>query len=162
MILHSEMTYPVRASRLHAVLADFDGLERLARQNTIEITRTAEGDAAGQGRVWQIRALYKGVSRALEARVAQVTPPEGFNITATTEGLHLALRLQVSASDDVAATAHFTATLTPRGLGGRLLVQPLRLAHRRVEEKFHTRLVAFTRARLKQARGVDQADAGSR
>lgn len=162
MILQSQMTYAVRPRRLYNVLADFDGLEQLARDYGAEITPKDAGADDGAGRSWRVKFGYKGVTRDVVATVSDVTPHEGYLITAESDGIQVELQLRVVPQGDAEAAAHFTATLSARGLAARLMMQPLRLAHGRVEDKFHTRLVAFTRARLTQARKQSQASRDSR
>lgn len=152
MILTSVMEYAASPRRLYSVLSDFEALEQIARQYGAAITTQSPGDAQGQGRIWQMQITARGMSRKVTARVANVVPPGSFQVIGESDGVMADLRVSIAPGVEKASRATFTATLSARGLGAKLLLQPLRLAHGSLEAKFHDRVVSLTRARLKAAR----------
>lgn len=162
MILRSEATYSARARRLYKVLSDFEGLEALVRQYGADITHRVPGDPNGLGREWILSLGYKGVTRRVTAKVAELSPISGYLITAESDGVFVDLRLKITPLGDKETQVTYSAKFTGQGLGARFLLQSLRLAHASLQDKFDRRVVAFTRARLADARQQNQGKLGSR
>lgn len=151
MKLTSRAVYPVPAKRAYTKLADFDGLEALAGAYGAEITGRTQGDDQGLGRGWDLVIAFKGVRRSVKAKVTEVSPPERFVISADSEGILLNVTVTVSPQGDGGSEVLFEADVSARGLAGRLLLQPLKLAQGTLDTKFNSRVTGFTQKRLGKA-----------
>ena len=148
MKLQSRSTHPVAAAEAFRRLRDFDALTEFLRAHGVQIAEYKPGWPDGTETRWRLGVGVKGLHRDIRALVTEVTPEESFTITVESDGIHGEMRVVTRPEGADACTVDYAIELGARGLGARMMLQPLILARGTIEQKLHNRLTGFTRQRL--------------
>lgn len=125
---------------VHAQIADFEMWERAALRRGAEVTRDDPDRTPGPGTWWDARFRFRGRDRALRLTLLRHEP-----------GQHLAFRAEGASAeanmtlDLVELGARRTRVvvgvqITPRTMAARLFLQGLKLAGKRVQQRFDGRV----------------------
>ncbi len=134
---------PVPADAAFARLCDPAAFEAAVRSAGVQITRLPPQAPLAVGLRWQALAGYRGVTRQLQARVSVLDPGHRIVLLLESREASANLRLQVQAGPDDGCTLLLDLRITPRGLAGRLAVQPLRLAQARLQTRLAQGLARY-------------------
>ncbi|WP_138468238.1 SRPBCC family protein [Poseidonocella sp. HB161398] len=148
MKLHSRETYPVPAARAFAVMTDMEAFTGILRAHGVEVAEFKPGWPDGSETRWKLGVGVKGIHRTVHLHVSQVRPGEGLTKAYESDGIHGELRIDIVPAGPESCVIGYEISVEARGLAARLMLQPLRVAHKAMEQKLHGRLVAFTRSRL--------------
>ncbi|MBE3637224.1 hypothetical protein [Mangrovicoccus algicola] len=148
MNLRSQETYPVPAAAAHAALADPEGLTRILRSQGVQVNEVTPGWPDGTDTIWKLGVGVKGIHRNVTLRVTQIRPDRGMVLAYESDGIHGEVVIDIAAAGPESCTIAYDIAIAARGIAGRLMLQPLRVAQHRVEQKLHGRITAFTRSRL--------------
>lgn len=131
--------------QVFAALANFDHWERMALRRGVEVARTGGPETLGPGMVWAIGFDYRGRRRSLEVKLASLTPGQTLGFQGTSPSVEGVLRVDLVAMGPKRTRVTVGLEVTPRTLAARLFLQSLRLARRRVQERFDGRVAALAR-----------------
>ena len=131
--------------RVFAGISDIRTLESLARERGAEVTRLDGGADGPAGAEWRLLIPLHGRARAGTARVTAYEPDDRIAIAADLDGVTALAELVLAATGPGRTTMEVDIHLSARTLGGRLLVQPLKLARGGLEERLSRRIDAFAR-----------------
>lgn len=127
-----------------AVLADFDGWERMATRRGVEVRRTdAPGGtqaAPAPGTVWDTRFAFRGKAREITLRLQAVEPGGSMVFLAETRPAVAEIRVELIGMAAARSRLAVMFEVRPRTLGARLFIQSLRLARSRVDARFAQRV----------------------
>lgn len=128
-----------------AALSDFDRYESQARSNGFEVARVDEGDDPDEA-AWRIAAEFRGIHRAIEARVVTFEPPEQLVLQAGSEGLSALIACEVVARAPGRSTLHVRIELASGTLKARLVLHSLKLARVALTERLDRQLDRLARS----------------
>lgn len=128
-----------------AALSDFERYEAQARSKGIKVTRVDEGDGP-DGAAWRVAAEFRGIHRAIEARVVTFERPERLTLKAGSEGLSALIACEVVARAPGRSTLHVRIDLASGTLKARLVLQSLKLARGALTQRLDRQLDRLARS----------------
>ncbi len=143
---------PIEA--VFAALTDFDSFEKMGLRRGVQARRTDPWGGTGVGTSWLLDFSYRGKPRQIQAELTSFTRPTGMvsNSDSRVGSGRMEVRLLELAPNRTRVQVDLE--VTPRTLPAKLLVQSLRLARGRVNDRYETRVGLFLRdieARLVRA-----------
>lgn len=126
-------------------LTDFDALIAAFMPSGAQVTRLDGPGPVCVGSAWRAVVALHGLERVLTARLDSLLPQEGFSICGELEDLRADLDVALCPAGDGRTRAIVDLNLSPRGVAGRLLIQPLRLVRGQITEKLAMRLARYAR-----------------
>ncbi|WP_099824283.1 SRPBCC family protein [Oceaniglobus indicus] len=135
-----------------AACTDFSALERQALRRGIEVERTQGGNDPAKA-AWRLKFAVKGKPRTLDARVERFDKPNGLTVAGQTEGMDVALAVELIALSRVQTRMVLSVVLKPRSMTARMMVQTMKLAKCNLNGRLSRRVGDFARdiARRHQA-----------
>ncbi len=126
--------------------SDFSSFERQAMRRGIEIEREngADGPPA-PGLRWNARFDWRGKPRRLKAELTGFDAPERILIQSVVGGIEADFEMQFLALSRNRTRVIVGLELAPRTITARLLVQSMKLAKNRLNERFARRVAKFAR-----------------
>ena len=140
--------------RVFAALSDHAALERMARERGVEVTRTDEMDGPAPGMTWEIRFEYRGKARAATLVLTEYDPPERLTCNAVSEGLEVAIVLDLEALSEARTLVKLDMDLSAKTMASRLLIQPLKVGRGAIEKRLQSAAADYAKkieARLARA-----------
>lgn len=134
MRMSTEERVAAPADWVFARLSHAGGLERAARARGAEVTRL-RGERTGPGTAWRVAAQFRGMRREAEAAVTRHEPPRELRVEGGDGALTGAGTLVVTPEGPGACRIGVTAEIGASGLKGQALLQPLKLARGRIEDR---------------------------
>jgi hypothetical protein len=126
--------------------SDFPSFERQAMRRGIEIEReNGAGGAPAPGLRWNARFDYRGKPRHLKAELTCFEAPNRFVIQSAVGGVETDFEVEFLALSPRRTRVIVGLELAPRTLTARLLVQSMKLAKNRLNERFAKRVAKFAR-----------------
>ena len=141
--------------RVFAVLSDFGQIEAAARKRGIAVTRTTDTTPAAPGMEWTAEFRFRGKLRTATVVLSEMKAPARMVFDTVSAGLDTTVQIECVAVAPEKTRVLIKADMSPRSLPARLLVQSLKLAKSRVEDRFKTRFGDV--ARLVESRARDVA-----
>ncbi|SPJ25207.1 SRPBCC family protein [Palleronia abyssalis] len=127
-----------------ARLADFDRWETAARDRDIDIARLDAGTDPAQAR-WRVAFTFRGRGRSSEVKVIGFEQDQQIAMKGNSDGVVGVVRVELVEPDPGRTRMHVSIDLTPETIKARLLVQSLKLAKTRIEQRLGKRLGKFAR-----------------
>jgi hypothetical protein len=141
---------------LHAYLCDNATWERDAIRRGIEVERPADMPLTGVGAGWRIRVPFRGTVRKVLLRVDEIVQDRIIAYSFEGQALVGTAVLEVRALSPRRSRLKLTVDAKPKTLAARLFLNTLRLARRKVEERFEKR-VAQLGARVEERYAREKA-----
>lgn len=125
---------------LHAYLCDNATWEREAIRRGIEIERPADMPLTGVGAGWRIKVPFRGRVRKVLLRVDEILQDQSIAYSFEGQALVGTTVLETKALSPRRSRLKVTVDAKPKTLAARLFLNTLRLARRKVEERFEKRV----------------------
>ncbi|ROU01185.1 SRPBCC family protein [Histidinibacterium lentulum] len=128
-----------------ARFSDFAHFERVALRRGAEVDRMDPSLRAEAGARWMVRFKFRGKSREVLIRIAEMDPPNGYTIATTSNGIEGVTTAEFVPLSPARTRLTFAAELKPRTLPARIVMQSLKLAKGRMDERLRTRITDYAR-----------------
>jgi len=125
---------------LHAYLCDNATWEREAIRRGVEVERPADMPLTGVGAGWRIKVPFRGRVRKVLLRVDEIVQDQTIAYSFEGQALVGTTVLEVKALSPRRCRLKVTIDAKPKTLAARLFLNTLRLARRKVEERFEKRV----------------------
>lgn len=125
---------------LFSDMADLDRHLNDAADRGIEIIRLDDGSQGIAGGSWRVDFSLAGRRRTGELRVAKWAPNGQMALAGTVDGLAVAIDLEVAPLQDDRSRLAVAVDIAPTSMGGRILVQTLKLARPQIETRMESRI----------------------
>ena len=155
MKLTAEADLRLAPRRAWAELTDFDGFEKLLRDRGAELTRSATPDPPAVGTTWTGAFDYSGTRRDVAAELVALEPEQRMALALQSSGLEGLAELRLAQRGPRLCRVDLVLDLKARTWRGKLMLQPLKLAHATLEARLSARLqkiAAAMEARQKKRR----------
>jgi len=129
----TEMALPVNAS--FAAFADFSMFERAAMRNGVDVRRVDDLTQPGPGMIWEILATFRGKPRRVSARLVDYDAPYSLTYNCEVEGFHGDVKIGLESLNSRTTGVQFSCDLQARSLTSKMMLQSLRLAKGRVNDR---------------------------
>ncbi|MHA6326071.1 SRPBCC family protein [Roseivivax sp. CAU 1753] len=126
--------------QVFAELSDFDQIERSILRRGMQVARTDQLSEVGAGMAWAATFTFRGKPRDADITLTRYEPPTLMVFESTSGGLETRSIVECVALSRSRTRVSFDATLTPKTLSARLVVQSMKLAKGRIDRKFKARL----------------------
>ncbi|TFL18802.1 SRPBCC family protein [Jannaschia formosa] len=137
-----EIAAPIDA--VWARVTDFDGFAEALRTRGGKAERQDEGPV-GPGSAWTGAAEIMGKIRFVEVTVTRMDVPTGLGIAAHAEGIDIVLDVTLEALSQARTRLTVTTQAAATSIRAKVLLQPLKLAHGTIEERYRGRVAGFAR-----------------
>jgi len=117
-------------------LSDFGAFEALLAERGVELSRVTGEEQPGLGTKWEGAATVEGVRWPFTAEVTGIDAAGALRLDMASGGVAGALAVRLERSGAERSRAAVRLTLRARSVRARLVLQPLKLAHGRLEERF--------------------------
>lgn len=124
------------------VLSDFDNLERLAARRGLDVERRGGGEIK-EGMQWRVAFQLRGKDRNLELTLKQLQPSTFMSVQGEGSGISGLFNVELVALTPNCTRVAISADLAATTLPGRLMLQSLKLARGKVEQRFRDRIGKF-------------------
>ncbi len=125
-----------------ARVSDFDGFERRAMRQGINVARQKKGDVE-LGTVWDIAFEFRGRHRAVVAELTRMDPSEAIEIESHSDGLIALTQVELVPLSQTRTRVLVSFELRAKTLTARLLLQSLKLAKSKMTNRFKARVTEF-------------------
>ncbi|MFD1913323.1 SRPBCC family protein [Halodurantibacterium flavum] len=135
-------------------VADFSVYQRMGERNGVRIERTDRLPQPAAGSSWAADFRYRGKERSAVAELEAFDPPNGLTMRVRSAGIGGVIQADLTELAASRTRIRIDMELEPQSITAKLLVQSLRLARGRAEERYRTRIHRFLReveARLQRA-----------
>jgi hypothetical protein len=122
------------------ILADAGYWERAALRRGAEVRRLDTAPVPGPGSRWEVGFVYRGRPLRVVMQVVALEPPHRMEFAGTGDMVQGRLTLDLVEMGPRRCRAVVGVEITPQTLTARLFLQTLKLARRRVEERFDLRI----------------------
>lgn len=128
-----------------AVLSDFESVERSAIRRGVEIRRSPDGTTPTEGMTWEATFLLRGKTRTVGICLERLDPPNGMSFAITSPSLSGGMKIELVALSPRRTRMLVAVELKPTTLTGRLLIQSMRLAKKKLDRQFKRRVADYAR-----------------
>ncbi|QFS81592.1 Polyketide cyclase / dehydrase and lipid transport [Roseivivax sp. THAF40] len=126
--------------RVFQEISDFDQIERSVMRRGIEVSRTDDMAAPGEGMSWRAGFTFRGKAREATIRLSRYEPPTLMVFESRSGGLEARSVVECVALSRTRTRISFDVFLTPKTLSARLIVQSMKLAKGKIDRKFRGRM----------------------
>jgi hypothetical protein len=133
------------ADVVFARFTDFPHFERVALRRGAEVDRMDPSLRAAQGARWTVRFRFRGKMREVLIRIAQMDPPSGFAIATTANGIDGLTVADFVPLSQTSTRLTFGIELTARTIPARLMVQSMKLAKGKMDQRLKLRISDYAR-----------------
>ena len=123
-------------------LTDFDQVERRARREGVTVRRSLDGPVT-KGTQWQIKAEVRGRPRDFTTTLVAFAVPDGMRFDTQSDGLAVETTLELIPLSPHRTRAVVGFDLRARTLTVRLLLQSMKLAKTKLDERLRKRLTRY-------------------
>lgn len=141
--VREDIEAPVDA--VFARFTDFAHFERVALRRGAEVERIDPSLRAEAGARWTVRFKFRGKVREVLIRIAEMDPTNGFAIVTTSNGIEGLTRAEFVPLSQARTRLSFGIELVPKTIAARLMVQSMKLAKGRMDERLRTRITEYAR-----------------
>ena len=127
-----------------AKVTDFQTFERAAMRRGAQVKRTDGQDVVGPGMAWQAEFDFRGKKRTMDIVLEDFESPTELEFAATSGGLTGTCEIELIALSPKKTRMKLVVDLKPQTLSARLLVQSLKLAKGKIENRLQTRVAEFS------------------
>ncbi len=124
-------------------ISDFEGFERAILRRGADVVRLDALTAPGVGMCWEVAFEYRKKRRKARVELVAFDRTGGLTMRGISAGVQADFEVALVALSRARTRMDVTATLTPTTLPGRLLLQPLKLAHATMTRRFRQRVAEF-------------------
>lgn len=124
-------------------ITDHQAFEKIALRRGAELQRQDRGTGFVAGAAWTLSFHFRGRDRTVEARLAQVTPPDGWTAHLSSAGIDGTVRVELVEMSRSRTRMIVTTEMTARTLSARLMLQSFKLAKAGMLKRFRERIAAF-------------------
>lgn len=124
------------------LLSDIDNLERLAARRGVDIVRGSEGPVQ-EGSSWQVNFRLRGKDRSVDMVLEQMQPSNHIAVKADGGGVSGLFAVELVALTPKCTRVRVSLDMAASSISGRLLLQSLKLAKSKVEQRFRERMRKF-------------------
>ncbi|MDJ0858709.1 MAG: SRPBCC family protein [Dinoroseobacter sp.] len=117
-------------------LSDFARAERAAMSRGISVERLDALGAPGEGVKWRIGFFARGRDREAEMEVTKFTRPTALRYEGHVGGLFFETNVACRVADSNATEVTVAIKLRAKSMSARVLLQSLKIARRRVQQRF--------------------------
>lgn len=128
---------------VHAQMADFEMWERAALRRGAEVMRDHPDRAVGPGTVWDTRFRFRGRERQVRITLLRHDPGQHMAFKAVGPSAEANMTLDLVELGAKRTRVVVSVAITPRTLAARLFLQGLKLAGKRVQQRFDGRVAKF-------------------
>ena len=128
---------------VHAQIADFEMWERAALRRGAEVMRDDPDRAPGPGTWWDTKFRFRGRERQVRITLQRHDPGQHLAFGAVGPSAEAAMTLDLVELGTRRTRVVVTVQITARTLPARLFLQGLRLAGKRVQQRFDGRVAKF-------------------
>ncbi|WP_102225951.1 SRPBCC family protein [Acidimangrovimonas sediminis] len=121
-------------------LSDFDGFERAALRRGIEVVRTDRLSEPGPGMAWRTLFTMRGKRRRMEVTLQGYEVPGRLMFDGESKNLSGELSLDLVDLSPRRTRVVVKLDVQPLSLPARIMLQSLRLAKAKTQDKFRTRI----------------------
>lgn len=121
-------------------LSDFEGFERAALRRGIEVVRTDRMPAPGPGMSWRTLFTMRGKRRRMEITLQSFEVPGKLMFDGESKNLTGELHVELVDLSPRRTRVVVKLDVQPLSLPARIMLQSIRLAKSRTQEKFRTRV----------------------
>jgi hypothetical protein len=122
------------------VLSDFEFWERAAMRRGADVHRTDKRKSPGPGMSWMIRFGWRGRERQLHMKLAAMEAPTLIALTGDGPSVEIAVNIDAMELSAKRSRIIVQSVVKPRTLAARLFIQSLKLARKKVNQRYETRL----------------------
>jgi len=139
-------------TRAWAEVTNVAGFEKLLRDRGAELARSAAPDPPGLGTTWTGSFEARGQRREVSAEITRFDAPEALDMALRSAGLEGVLEVRLADAGRGRTAVAVTLTLAARTLKAKVFMQPMKLAHGTIQERFAGRVAKLARALEKKRR----------
>lgn len=121
-------------------IADFEFWERAAMRRGADVTRTDKLRTAGPGMSWMIRFGWRGRERQMFVSLKQYMRPSVLVMDGDSPSVEGMAQIELVPLSATKSRILVQTTIKPRTLAARLFIQSLRLARKKVNNRFDKKL----------------------
>ncbi|MGR3493556.1 MAG: SRPBCC family protein [Shimia sp.] len=151
MQLNSSQEIAVPASVVFDAITDFEAFERRAESRMTDVQRSDSLTAPGVGMRWSFTFTFRGTARAAQVEITEYIEPTTLQAVITTGGLRVTADADIVTLGPERSRLNLTVNMASSGIAGKLLLQSLKLARGKIEERVDTALARFARDLEKRA-----------
>lgn len=122
-------------------VADFAGIAGTLRARGVEIEADGVPDRVGAS--WTARYQWRGRKLETAAELVGLDPPRGYTVRSMTGGVECIGTVDLLEVTNGRTRLFATLDFRPTGLSSRVLLQSLKLAKKRLSQRFATRVARF-------------------
>ena len=123
-------------------VSDFEQVERRARREGLSVRRSHDGPVT-KGTQWHIEAEIRGRPREFTSTLVALAAPEGMRFDTVSDGLSVETTLELIPLSPYRTRAVVGFDMRARTLTVRLLLQSMKLAKSRLDERLKKRLTRY-------------------
>lgn len=124
-------------------ITGFSAFERSARRRGAEVRRTDTLPGPGVGMGWHARFTLRGHPREVDIALVRHDPPHGITLDAGSPAITGRMRVDLVALSPVHTRLAVYLTVAPKGVAGRVMLQPLKLMRANLTRRFRLRVADF-------------------
>lgn len=121
-------------------LSDFEFWERAAMRRGADVHRTDKRKTPGPGMSWMIRFGWRGRERQLHLKLATMDRPTLLALAGDGPSVEVAVQIETMELSAKRSRIIVQSTVKPRTLAARLFIQSLKLARKKVNQRYDSRL----------------------
>lgn len=121
-------------------VSDFANYERSALRRGLEVQPIEEDALEGALQGWKIAFEYRKKDRLALARLTEVIQDQGYTVLGTIGGIHGAMVVDLVALSKKRTRLKVTMETSAKTLSARLLLQSMKLAKTRLNQRFEKRV----------------------
>ncbi len=130
-------------ARVFAILSDFDAIEAGALKYNATVARLDTLTQKGVGMSWDVGFRLRDKDRALIVDITRFEAPELIEVSGVSTVFNVVARVVLTEVSAAQTRMKMVTEVTPRTLGGRLLVQSAKLARTRLNKRYEARVAQF-------------------
>ncbi|MFZ5965311.1 SRPBCC family protein [Thalassococcus sp. BH17M4-6] len=131
--------------RVFAALSDFDAIERSVLRRGVDVRRIDQLQGPCEGMHWKAAFRFRGKMRDADVTLTRYDPPNSMEFNTLSGGLETRTVVDCVALSRSRTRVSLVATLQPKTLSARLLVQSLKLAKGNLNKKFRVRAADYAK-----------------
>lgn len=131
------------AEFVFAALSDFEGIERLLLQRGTEVQRLDSLPEKAPGMQWNVGFRFRGRGRKAHITLNDYVAPQKMRVSSVTGGLEAEMTIEVDPLPRDRARVKIGLDLKPKTLSARLLVQSMKLAKSKMDDRFKTSIAKY-------------------
>jgi hypothetical protein len=127
-------------AEVFARLSNFETFERIAIKRNVRVSQISQSNPNEDTLGWNCRFKVRGRQRDVEIRLIEFDAPNSMKFHAVNPALHARLEIEVIPLSRVQTRIQVVSVLEPKTLAARLLVQSMKLARSKFNQRFKSRV----------------------